>query len=67
MTITRDMNLLEVTKKYPQSLEVFSAYGLGCTSCAIASMETIEEGAKAHRVDVDLLIEDLNYVLEGNN
>ncbi len=64
MIITRNMNLLEVTKKYPQSLEVFRAYGLGCTSCAIASMETIEQGAKAHRVDVDLLVEDLNYVLK---
>ncbi len=64
MIITRNMNLLEVTKKYPQSLEVFRAYGLVCTSCAIASMETIEQGAKAHRVDVDLLVEDLNYVLK---
>lgn len=66
MVITKEMNLLKIVDKYPQSKEVFHAYGLGCTSCAIASMESIEEGAKAHRVDVELLVEDLNYILNTN-
>lgn len=63
MTITKDMSIGEVVKKYPQVVPVFFEHGLGCLGCAAAHFENIEQGAKAHGVDVDALIEDLNKAL----
>ena len=59
MAITRDTNIIEAVQKYPQIIEIFQDYGLGCVGC-MASFETIGEGAGAHGIDVDALIADLN-------
>ncbi len=58
--ITRDSKIMETVQKYPQILEIFQAYGLGCVGCMAAHFETIGEGAGAHGIDVDALIADLN-------
>ena len=51
---------IEAVQKYPQILEVFQQYGLGCVGCMAAHFETIGQGAGAHGIDVDALIADLN-------
>ncbi|MEG1500749.1 MAG: DUF1858 domain-containing protein, partial [Clostridiales bacterium] len=38
-------------------------HGMGCIGCAAAHFENIEEGALAHGIDVDALINDMNAVL----
>lgn len=60
MTITKDMGILEVVQKYPQTTEIFQNSGMGCLGCAAARFESIEQGAGAHGIDVDQLIENLN-------
>ncbi|MGI6359154.1 MAG: DUF1858 domain-containing protein [Bacillota bacterium] len=64
MKITKDMAISEIVEKYPQVVPVFFKHGLGCLGCAIAQFETLEQGAKAHGIDVDALLADLNKVLE---
>ncbi len=64
MKITKDMSIKEVVDKYPQSIQVFMMHGLGCVGCAIANFENIEQGALAHGIDIDKLIEDLNKAVE---
>lgn len=63
MTITKHMSIGEVVKKYPQVVPVFFEHGLGCVGCAAAHFENIEQGARAHGIDVDALIQDLNKAL----
>ena len=63
LTITADMTIGEVLKKYPESLKVFLSHGLMCVGCAVARFENIEQGATAHGIDVDALIRDLNEVV----
>lgn len=60
MKITKEMTIAEVVETYPQTVEVFMRYGLGCLGCAIARMENIEQGAAVHGVSIEALIEDLN-------
>lgn len=60
MVITKDMSIVEVVGKYPQTGEVFLNHGMGCLGCAAARFENIEQGAKAHGINVDTLIKDLN-------
>jgi hybrid cluster-associated redox disulfide protein len=59
-TITREMTIQEVVNNWPETLEVFARYGLGCVGCHIAAFENIEQGAVAHGLDVDALVKDLN-------
>lgn len=62
--ITKEMGILEIVQKYPQSLEVFAKYGLGCIGCAAARFENLEAGAKVHGVDPDQMVEEINALLE---
>ena len=61
--ITKDMGLLEIVQKYPETIEVFQRYGLGCLGCAAARFENLEAGAKVHGIDVEKMVEDLNTAI----
>jgi len=61
MKITQNMILADVLEKHPKSLDVFLKHGLHCIGCAIASSETIRDAAKAHNLDLDKLLADLNH------
>jgi hybrid cluster-associated redox disulfide protein len=60
MAITKDMSILEVVQKYPDTVDVFVNAGMGCLGCAAAHFENIEQGAMAHGIDIDALISNLN-------
>ncbi len=62
--ITKDMNIIEIVQKYPQSLEVFAKYGLGCIGCAAARFENLEAGAKVHGFDPDEMVAEINKAIE---
>ncbi|MGI6345404.1 MAG: DUF1858 domain-containing protein [Bacillota bacterium] len=63
MKITKDMGIHDAVQKYPETVPVFFKHGMGCLGCAAARFESIEQGAMAHGIDVDALIEDLNKVV----
>ena len=65
--ITKDMGLLEIVQNYPETLEVFQKYGLGCIGCAAARFENLEAGAKVHGIDADEMVAAMNEILEKNN
>ena len=37
--VTKEMGIIEIVQNYPQALEVFAKYGLGCIGCAAARFE----------------------------
>lgn len=61
--ITKDMGLIEIVQNYPETIEVFQRYGLGCIGCAAARFENLEAGAKVHGIDPDKMVEDLNAAI----
>ncbi len=63
--ITKDMSIIEVVQKYPETVEVFRNFGMGCLGCVAARFENIEQGALAHGIDVDALIKDLNKTAQN--
>jgi len=68
ITITKDMNLGEVVFKYPEAAEVLTDYGLSCVGCFASSFDTIEQGAKIHKLDdeeLDEMIERINEVVNN--
>ena len=59
-TITKEMSIMEVVQKWPQTASVFGRFGMGCLGCSAARFENIEQGANAHGISVPKLIEALN-------
>ena len=58
--ITKDTGIIDAVQEHPEIIEIFQEYGLGCIGCMAANFETIGQGAGAHGLDVDALIEDIN-------
>ena len=65
MKLTKDMGIMEVVQRYPQTVEVFVSFGMGCLGCVAARFENIEQGALGHGINVPALIEALNKVVEA--
>lgn len=62
-TVTKEMSIIDVVRSYPESLEVFARFGLGCIGCAAAKFENLEAGAKVHGIDPDELVAEINRVI----
>jgi len=54
------MTISEILTRYPETLPVFESYGLDCYDCQIAEFEELEHGASVHKVDIDMLRNELN-------
>ena len=58
--ITKDMligNILEVKEG---AASVLMANGMGCLGCPSSQMETLEQAAEIHGLEIDTLIQQLN-------
>ncbi|MCL2817960.1 MAG: DUF1858 domain-containing protein [Clostridiales bacterium] len=62
-TITKEMSIIEVVQKWPQTASVFARFGMGCLGCSAARFENIEQGANAHGISAVKLVEALNKSL----
>ena len=61
--IAPEMVIKTIVETWPDTVRVFARYGLGCVTCSVASLDTVEKGAKAHKIEVGPLLSDLNLVL----
>jgi hybrid cluster-associated redox disulfide protein len=62
-TIKPDMVVKHIVETWPDTVRVFAKHGLGCATCSIAGLDTVEKGAQAHKIEVEPLLADLNLVL----
>jgi hybrid cluster-associated redox disulfide protein len=60
---TKEMTIMEAIQADPRARDVFTSYGLECPVCVGVSMESIEDGALMHAVDVDAILADLNKLV----
>ncbi|MFH1471165.1 MAG: DUF1858 domain-containing protein [Candidatus Micrarchaeota archaeon] len=58
--IKKDMTIGQVIREHPDSIPIFLKNGLTCIGCPMSSMETVEQGAEAHGINVEKLISELN-------
>ena len=61
--VTKEMNILDIVNQYPQSVEVFMKYGLGCIGCAAARFENLEAGARVHGFNADDMVDEINALI----
>jgi len=63
--VTKEMSIIDIVQQFPQSLEIFAKYGLGCVGCAAARFENLEAGAKVHGFDPDEMVAEINALIEA--
>ena len=65
LIVTKD-TLISDLVEYDESLEdVLAGFGLHCFSCPMHTMDTIQDAADVHDLDVELLIEKLNEAIQN--
>ena len=60
--ITKEWTLGEVIQENDDLADVLMGFGMHCFSCPLSQMETLEEAAEVHGVDIDFLLQKLNEV-----
>ncbi|MFZ5968280.1 MAG: DUF1858 domain-containing protein [Bacillota bacterium] len=63
--ITKDMIIADVLRMDRATAPIFMKHGLHCLGCPASSMESIEDAANVHGLNLDLLMKDLNDYLEN--
>lgn len=58
--ITKKMSFAEIIQKYPKVAETLMNKGMHCIGCPMAQMESLEDGARAHGLDADEIVKELN-------
>lgn len=61
--ISSDMNLSDVVQKYPETIKVFHKYNLHCLGCILAAGESLGDGLRAHGLDVETVVSEMNNVI----
>ncbi len=60
MEITKDMLIGELIRNKPESVETLMSFGMGCVGCPASQVESLEEAAMVHGLDLDKLMSALN-------
>ncbi|WP_300410032.1 DUF1858 domain-containing protein [Lagierella sp.] len=58
--ITKDMLINNIIKSYPDAVDILIDNGMPCIGCPSSQMESLEEAALVHGLDIDKLIRELN-------
>lgn len=64
--ITKEMKIEEILQRHPEAVEVFLKHGFHCLGCAAASFENLADGAAAHGIDVEKIVEELNKAIKND-
>ncbi len=54
--ITPQTNIEELVAQLPIAAQVMQAFGLGCSGCSVSKYETIEQGARAHALQIEPIV-----------
>ncbi len=61
--INKKMSFAEIIQKYPEAAEILLEKGMHCIGCPMAMQESLEDGAKAHGLNADEIVKELNEKL----
>ncbi len=62
--ITKNIIISELINKHPETINILSEFGFHCIGCPISSQESLEQGAKAHGINITELLKALNNAIK---
>lgn len=60
MSINKETLISEALKMKPNAAEILMRYGMGCLGCPSSQMETLEQAAMIHGINLEELLTELN-------
>jgi hybrid cluster-associated redox disulfide protein len=63
--ITKEMTFNQVLQMSPEVATVLGKFNLGCVGCMGAMNESLEQGARAHGLDVNQIVDALNAIFDN--
>lgn len=60
MEITKDMKIGELIRNKPEAVDTLMQFGMGCVGCPASQMESLEEAAVVHGLNLQQLLKALN-------
>ena len=61
--VNKTIQIGELLNLNPNVKDILMGFGLHCFGCPMSQMDTLEEAAAVHGVDVDLMVEKVNEFL----
>ena len=62
MAFTKDMLIGDIIRQNPDTIGVLMQPGMGCVGCPSSQMESLEEAAMVHGLDLNKLMDSLNEI-----
>ncbi len=65
--ITKDIGINVLVEKNPEVIPLLMAYGLHCVGCSFSEFDTLENGARLHGMDdevLQMMIDDINRIIQ---
>lgn len=62
MTVTKETLIKDIVSLGPEAIDVLFKFGMGCIGCPASQMESIEDAANVHGIDVENLLLNLNNI-----
>ena len=62
MKIDKNTLIGDLISKKPDAVNILMSYEMGCLGCPSAQMETLEQAAYIHGIDLEELLEKLNKI-----
>jgi hybrid cluster-associated redox disulfide protein len=62
--ISKEMSFAEILQKYPETVDILLKEGMSCVGCPLAMQESLQEGAIAHGINPEKLVNKLNKKLK---
>lgn len=60
MLIKPQMTIAEIIRDKPESVKILQQFNMHCIGCAVASGESLEDAAKVHGIELEMLLKALN-------
>ncbi len=60
MQISKDTLISEILQINPKAAEILMRYGMGCLGCPSSQMESLEQAAMIHGIELESLLKELN-------
>ena len=65
MTVTKELQIGQLLKVDPNIAVILMRAGMHCIGCPSSQMESLEEAAMVHGMDVDILVQQINDFLNA--
>ena len=62
--INKKMSFAEIMQKYPEAIEILLNKGMHCVGCPMSQMESLEDGCKAHGLNSNEIVKEINQKIK---